>query len=257
MGIVNVTPDSFSDGGSFADAERAVAHALAMAKAGADIIDIGGESTRPGAAPVSAEEEICRVVPVIERLGRLTISVDTTKAVVAERALTAGARIVNDISALRFDARMADVVRDAGAGVVLMHMQGTPQTMQAEPHYTDVVAEVRDFLAERIAFAVSRGIKKSQIAIDLGIGFGKTVEHNLALLAHLETFASLGCPVLVGASRKSFIGKVLAPIRSEQERLAGSVAVAVWAVMHGARIVRVHDVAETVDAVRMVEAIQQ
>jgi dihydropteroate synthase len=255
MGILNVTPDSFSDGGAFADTERAVAHAQAMAAAGADIVDIGGESTRPGAAPVSAEEEIRRVVPVIEKLSGLTISVDTMKAAVAERALTAGARIVNDISALRFDARMTDVVREAGAGVVLMHMQGTPRTMQVEPRYDDVVAEVRAFLAERIAFAESRGIKKSQIAIDPGIGFGKTVEHNLTLLAHLEMFCELGCPVLVGASRKSFIGKLLT--REPQERLAGSVAVAVWAVTHGARIVRVHDVAETVDAVRMAEAIQQ
>ncbi len=255
MGVVNVTPDSFSDAGAFLDADRAVAHALAMAKAGADIIDVGGESTRPGAASVSEEEEIRRVVPVINRLRGVTVSVDTTKAVVAERALAAGARIVNDISALRFDTRMVDVARDAGAGVVLMHMRGTPQTMQAEPRYDDVVAEVRDFLAKRIEFAVSHGLKKSQIAIDPGIGFGKTVEQNLALLAHLDTFASLGCPVLVGASRKSFIGKLLG--REPQDRLAGSLAVATWAAAHGASIVRVHDVAETVDAVRMVEAIQK
>jgi len=254
MGILNVTPDSFSDGGAFADTERAVAHARAMAAAGADIIDIGGESTRPGAAAVNAEEEVRRVAPVIEQLGGLTISVDTTKAMVAERALAAGARIVNDISALRFDVRMADVVRDAGAGLVLMHMQGTPRTMQESPRYDNVVAEVLDFLADRIAFAESRGIKKTQIAIDPGIGFGKTVEHNVALLARVEAFCKLGCPVLVGASRKSFIGKLLG--REPQARLAGSVAVAVWAVTHGARIVRVHDVAETVDAVRMVEAIQ-
>jgi dihydropteroate synthase len=169
--------------------------------------------------------------------------------------LAAGARIVNDISALRFDARMADVVCETGAGVVLMHMQGAPQTMQAAPRYGDVVAEVREFLAERIAFAELRGIKKTQIAIDPGIGFGKTVEHNVALLAGLESFSELGCPVLVGASRKSFIGKLLG--REAHERLAGSVAVAVWAMTHGARIVRVHAVAETVDAVRMVEAIQQ
>ncbi len=258
MGILNVTPDSFSDGGAFADTERAVAHARAMVTAGADMIDIGGESTRPGAAPVSAEEELRRVVPVIEQIAShqspITISIDTTKAVVAERALAAGARIVNDVSALRFDARMADVVRDSGAGVVLMHMQGTPETMQTQPRYDDVVAEVRDFLAERIAFAESRGIKKSQIAVDPGIGFGKTVEHNLALLAGLEEFVALGCPVLVGASRKAFIGKVLG--REPGERLAGSVAVTAWSVARGARIVRVHDVAETVDAVRMVEAIQ-
>jgi dihydropteroate synthase len=169
--------------------------------------------------------------------------------------LAAGARIVNDISALRFDARMVEAVKAAGAGLVLMHMQGTPQTMQTEPHYEDVVIEVRSFLAERIAFAESRGLKKSQIAIDPGIGFGKTVEHNLALLKHLDEFVSLGCPVLVGASRKSFIGKLLN--REPQERLSGSLAVAAWAVARGARIVRAHDVAETVDVVRMVEAIQR
>ena len=254
MGILNVTPDSFSDGGAFTDLERAVTHARAMAAAGADIIDIGGESTRPGAVAVSAEEELRRVVPVIERLGGLTVSVDTRKAVVAERALAAGARIVNDVSALRFDARMVEIVRDSGAGVVLMHMQGTPETMQMEPRYDDVVAEVRDYLAERVAFAESSGIKKMQIAVDPGIGFGKTVEHNLALLSGLEEFVALGCPVLVGASRKAFIGKLLG--RESRERLAGSVAVAAWSVAQGARIVRVHDVAETVDAVRMVEAIQ-
>jgi dihydropteroate synthase len=258
MGILNVTPDSFSDGGAFADLRQAVAHAQKMAAAGADIIDIGGESTRPGAAAVSTEEELRRVVPVIEQIANhqspVTISVDTRKAAVAERAVAAGAQIVNDVSALRFDARMANVVRDSGAGVVLMHMQGTPETMQTEPRYDDVVAEVREFLAERITFAESRGIKKTQIAIDPGIGFGKTVEHNLALLAGLPEFVALGCPVLVGASRKAFIGRVLG--REPVERLAGSVAVAMWAVARGARIVRVHDAAETVDAVRMVEAIQ-
>jgi dihydropteroate synthase len=254
MGILNVTPDSFSDGGAFADVAQTVTYARTMAAAGADIIDVGGESTRPGAMAVSAEEELRRVVTVIERLGGLTISVDTRKAVVAERALAAGARIVNDVSALRFDARMTEIVRDSGAGVVLMHMQGTPETMQANPVYGDVVAEVRDFLAERIAFAESRGIKKTQIAIDPGIGFGKTVEHNLALLAGLDKLVALGCPVLVGASRKAFIGKLLN--REPRDRVAGSVAVAAWSVAHGARVVRVHDVAETVDAVRMVEAIR-
>jgi len=259
MGILNVTPDSFSDGGEFFEPERAVARARQIIAEGADILDIGGESSRPGAEPVSAEEELRRVTPVIEQIAcwrsPVTISIDTTKAAVAERALAAGARIVNDISALRFDERMAEVVREAGAGVVLMHMQGTPRTMQIEPRYRDVVAEVRNFLAERIAFAESRGIKKSQIAIDPGIGFGKTVEHNVMLLARLRAFCELGCPVLVGASRKSFIGKWLG--REPKDRLAGSLAVAAWAVMSGARIVRVHDVAETVDAVRMIEAIQQ
>jgi dihydropteroate synthase len=201
MGVLNVTPDSFSDGGRFFDVDRAVERARDMAQAGADIIDVGGESTRPGAAPVSVEEELRRVVPVIERLQDLVVSVDTTKAAVAERALASGARIVNDISALRFDPRLIDVVRDAGAGAVLMHMQGTPQTMQASPQYDDVVADVRSFLAERITFAESHGLKKTQIAVDPGIGFGKTVVHNLQLLARLGEFGSLGCALLVGTSR--------------------------------------------------------
>ena len=226
-----------------------------MAQAGADIIDIGGESTRPGAAAVSVEDEVRRVLPVIERVPNLVVSVDTTKAGVADRALAAGARIVNDISALRFDEQMVDVVRDHGAGVVLMHMQGTPQTMQQNPTYRDVVGEIREFLAERIAFAESRGVKKTQIAVDPGIGFGKTVEQNLQLLARLESLRALGCPIVVGASRKSFIGQTLG--RGPLERLAGSLGAAAWAVQHGANVVRVHDVPETVDAVRMMEAISR
>ena len=268
MGVLNVTPDSFSDGGKFFDTDRAIAHGQALAQAGADIIDIGGESTRPGAVPVSADEELRRVVPVIEALlsgapsGRALplVSIDTTKAVVAERALAAGARIVNDISALRFDARMVDVVRDVGAGLVLMHMLETPATMQEAPRYDDVVAEVRAFLAERIAFAESHGVKKSQIAVDPGIGFGKTVVHNLQLLAKLEEFRTLGCPILIGTSRKAFIGKLLAPPgagqgREPQERIWGTAATVAWAVAHGANIVRVHDIAEMIDVVRMVEAL--
>jgi dihydropteroate synthase len=262
MGVLNVTPDSFSDGGNFLDANAAVAHARNMARAGAEIIDIGGESTRPGATPVSPEEELRRVIPVVERLRDLVVSVDTTKSLVAEKALAAGARIVNDISALRFDSRMVGVVRDAGAGVVLMHMQGTPQTMQQRPRYDDVVAEVRLFLTERIAVAVSQGLKKSQIAVDPGIGFGKTVEHNLQLLAHLGEFGSLGCPVVIGTSRKSFLSKVLAATGARgagaaDARLWGTAATVAWAVAQGARVVRVHDVAEMSDVVRMVEAIQQ
>ena len=262
MGVLNVTPDSFSDGGKFLDVQRAAAHARKMADAGADIIDVGGESTRPGAASVSEEEELQRVLPVVEHLGDLLVSVDTTKAGVAAKALAAGARIVNDISALRFDPRMVDVVRDAGAGLVLMHMQGTPQTMQEAPHYDDVVAEVRSFLAERIVFAESRGLKKTQIAVDPGIGFGKTMEHNLQLLARLDEIGSLGCPLLVGTSRKSFIGRVLArpgavPGCDADERLWGTAATVAWAVVQGARVVRVHDVAEMSDVVRMVETIRQ
>jgi len=276
MGVLNVTPDSFSDGGKFFDLERAVAHGRALAQAGADIIDIGGESTQPGAEPVSAKEELQRVLPVIKQLVKppttstpkafgasspLTISIDTTKAVVAEQAVAAGARIVNDISALRFDARMADVVRDTGAGVVLMHMQGTPATMQVAPRYDDVVAEVRTFLAEQIVFAESHGIKKSQIAVDPGIGFGKTVKHNLQLLAQLEEFKVLRCPILVGTSRKAFIGKLLASFRAgpgcePKERLWGTAATVAWAVAHGVNIVRVHDVAEMADVVRIAEALR-
>jgi dihydropteroate synthase len=255
MGVLNVTPDSFSDGGKFTDIEHAADHAREMAESGADIIDVGGESTRPGAMPVGAEEELRRVIPVIERLQALLVSIDTTKATVAERALAAGARIVNDISALRFDERMVDVVRDAGAGVVLMHMKGTPQTMQQEAQYAQVVTEVLGFLRARVAFAIDRGIARGQIAVDPGIGFGKTVEHNLRLLAHLDEFRSLGCPVLVGASRKSFIGNVLE--REKEDRLYGSLAVAAWATVHGANVVRVHNVSETVEVVRMIEAMKQ
>jgi dihydropteroate synthase len=262
MGVLNVTPDSFSDGGKFLDVDRAVAHAREMAQAGADIIDVGGESSRPGAVPISADEELRRVLPVVERLRDLVISVDTTKAIVAEKALAAGARIVNDISALRFDPQMVDVVRDAGAGVVLMHMQGTPQMMQQKPRYNDVVMEVGSFLTEKIAFAEARGLKKTQIAVDPGIGFGKTIEDNLRLLAHLDEFSSLGCPLLAGTSRKSFIGRVLAQLgdgteRKADGRLWGTAATIAWAVAHGARILRVHDVAEMSDVIRMVEAIQQ
>jgi len=256
MGVLNVTPDSFSDGGKFFDVERAVAHAQEMAAAGADIIDVGGESSRPGAAPVSEDEELRRVIPVIERLRDLTVSIDTTKAVVADRALGAGARIVNDISALRFDERMVDVVHDSRAGLVLMHMKGTPRTMQQEAQYAEVVTDVLGFLRARVAFAVDRGIGREQIAVDPGLGFGKTVEHNLKLLAHLDEFRALGCPVLVGASRKSFIGKVLQRNKGE-DRLFGSVAVAAWAVARGANVIRVHDVVETVTVVRIIEAVTQ
>jgi len=263
MGILNVTPDSFSDGGQYLEAATAVDRGRQMASAGADIIDIGGESTRPGSMPVSAEEELQRVLPVIERLAKELegepappiLSIDTTKAVVAERALAAGARIVNDISALRQDPAMRSVVRDFGAGVVLMHMQGTPATMQQNPQYPDVVREVWEFLAERIEFALADGVKKSQIAVDPGLGFGKTVEHNRQLLAGLEQFATLSCPILVGASRKSFLGQWLN--RPTADRGPGSLAAAAWAVAHGAQIVRAHDVAATVDVVRLIAAVQQ
>jgi dihydropteroate synthase len=254
MGILNVTPDSFSDGGRYADLPAAVARAEALLAAGADIIDVGGESTRPGSMPVSADEECRRVLPVIERIAGL-VSVDTTKAVVAERALAAGARIVNDVSALRFDPRMVAVVREAGAGLVLMHMAGTPATMQQRPRYTDVVSEVRGFLAERVAFAEREGVGREQIAVDPGIGFGKTVEHNVALLARVGELRPPGCALLVGASRKSFLGKLLG--REVDQRLAGSLAAAAWALMQGVNVVRVHDVAETADVVRWLQLMRE
>jgi dihydropteroate synthase len=259
MGILNVTPDSFSDGGKFLDPQAAVAHALAMSEAGADIIDIGGESSRPGSAPVPLDEELRRVVPVVEQLAhyalRITpsplLSVDTTKSEVARRALEAGAHIINDISAGRFDAAMLPFASRAGAGVVLMHMQGTPQTMQQAPHYDDVAGEVAAFLRERIAVARAAGIGLEQIAVDPGIGFGKTVEHNVELLARLNALCGLDRPLLIGVSRKSFLGAKVT------DRLPGSLAAAIWAVQHGANIVRVHDVAETVAALRVIDELRR
>jgi len=245
MGILNVTPDSFSDGGRFLSPDAAVERALAMEKEGADIIDVGGESSRPGAEPVPVEEELRRVLPVLERLRgklRIPISIDTTKAEVAEAALRAGASIVNDISALRFDPAMAPLVAKFGAGLVLMHMLGTPKTMQQAPHYEDVVTEVRDFLAERAQYAQSQGIPREAIAVDPGIGFGKTVEHNLELLRRLPELVELGFPVLVGPSRKSFIGAILG--LGVEERLEGTLAACAVAVVRGANILRVHDVKE-------------
>jgi dihydropteroate synthase len=248
MGIVNVTPDSFSDGGRFARSEAAVAHAGSLLEAGADILDVGGESTRPGAEPVSADEELGRIMPVIEALAGsgAVLSVDTMKAAVARRAVAAGAHIVNDVSALTADRDMAGVVRDTGAGVVLMHMQGAPRTMQAAPRYDDVVGEVSSFLQARLRDLEQAGIPRDAMAVDPGIGFGKTAEHNLALLAGLRTLARLGRPVVVGCSRKRFLGEVTG--RAVGERLAGSLAAAAVAVFLGAHVVRVHDVAESRDA---------
>jgi dihydropteroate synthase len=257
MGILNVTPDSFYDGGRRAHADKAVSDALAMVEAGADIIDIGGESTRPGASPVSLDDELGRVLPVIRGLRRVTnlpISIDTYKAEVAKAALAEGADIVNDISALGFDPDMVDLVAAQDVPVVLMHMKGTPRTMQLEAHYSNVVAEVRDFLAGRVAFAVERGVKREKIIIDPGIGFGKTLEHNLALLRGLSVLASLGQPLLFGASRKAFIGKILNAV--PDERLEGSLAAAVAAVLAGAHMIRAHDVKETRRAVRVADAIR-
>lgn len=250
MGVVNTTPDSFSDGGQFLDADRAVAQALRLAAEGADIIDIGGESTRPGAEPVAEEEEIRRVIPVIERLARasdVAISIDTVKARVAQLALQAGAKIVNDISALQADEEMAATVAQAGAGVILMHRRGTPQTMQANTNYDDLVAEVREALAQAIARAEDAGCDPRRIMIDPGIGFGKSLEGNLDLICSIKTFASLGKPVLIGASRKSFVGRITGA--EAPDRLGGSLAAAVAAVLNGAAAVRAHDVKETRQAV--------
>ena len=256
MGIVNVTPDSFSDGGRFVDPAIAVAHGLELARQGADILDIGGESSRPGAEPITIEDELARVVPVIRGLAQATtlpLSVDTTKAIVAEAALEAGAHIVNDISALG-DPQMAAVLRRHRAGVVLMHMQGTPQTMQIQPHYADVVAEVVAFLQARLRGAVELGIAESAIVLDPGIGFGKSSQHNIRLLADLADLGKLGRPVLLGVSRKGFLGRLLD--RPVEDRLAASLAAACHALTLGsAQILRVHDVAQTRDAVRVIAAL--
>jgi dihydropteroate synthase len=255
MGIVNITPDSFSDAGQFASTAKAVAHARFMAEAGAALIDIGGESTRPGAEPVDAGTEIKRVLPVIRALadwgkeGPL-LSIDTAKAEVAEAALQAGAHVVNDVTALG-DPDMAAVVGRHRAGLVLMHMQGTPRTMQENPRYCDVVREVGDFLAARIAVAAKAGIPAARIVVDPGIGFGKTIDHNLALLRGLPALrARTGRPLLVGASRKRFIGELTGRL-DPAERLGGSLAVLAWAVLHGVEVIRVHDAKESCDAARM------
>lgn len=252
MGVVNVTPDSFSDGGRYLDPAAAVAHGIALAGEGADILDIGGESSRPGAEPVSPEEERRRVIPVVAELARSTsclLSVDTTKASVAEAAVEAGAHIVNDITALAGDPRMRDVVRATGAGAVLMHMQGTPRTMQDAPRYDDVVAEVRRCLADRVEQVCAGGVSREALVVDPGIGFGKTPAHNVALLARLDELASLRRPVLVGVSRKSFLGHLTG--RPVGERLVPSLGALAYAVLRGAHIVRVHDVKESCDVARL------
>ncbi|MGE5636218.1 MAG: dihydropteroate synthase, partial [Nocardioidaceae bacterium] len=250
MGVVNVTPDSFSDGGRFLDPAAAVEHGLRLAAEGAAILDVGGESTRPGAEPVSEEEELSRTVPVVERLAQLgpaRVSVDTRKLEVARAALAAGARVVNDVSAFRAEPELAGLVASAGAHCCLMHMLGQPDTMQRDPRYDDVVAEVRAFLEERLAFAVGEGVPEERVWLDPGIGFGKTVEHNLELLRRLDEIAAIGRPVVVGTSRKSFLGR-LAGGRSEQERLPGTIATNVIALERGASIFRVHDVGPVRDA---------
>jgi dihydropteroate synthase len=256
MGIVNVTPDSFSDGGHYLNVEAAVAHAVRLADEGADILDIGGESTRPGAVPVPLDEELRRLVPVIERVARETpvpISVDTSKAEVARQALEAGAVIVNDVSGLTFDPEMPAVCRDRGAGVICMHMRGTPQTMQDDPRYGDAVTEIRDYLAARLEALEAAGIPRERIALDPGIGFGKTARHNLEILASVRRFQELGRPVLIGHSRKRFLKKVLG--REVEERLYGTLGVSVALAMQGVDLLRVHDVQATRDVLLAWKAI--
>jgi dihydropteroate synthase len=256
MGIVNVTPDSFSDGGRYLAAEAAVAHGLELEAQGAVILDIGGESTRPGAEPVGAEVELARVLPVIEGLinagARAEISIDTSKAVVAAAALGAGATMVNDVSALRGDPKMAAVLAGNDAACCLMHMLGEPRTMQLNPHYDDVVAEVRAFLEERLEFAVAAGVDEERILLDPGIGFGKTAEHNLELLARLDELVAIGRPVLIGTSRKSFLGRLTG--RAVDEREAATIATNVLAYERGAQVFRVHDVAPVHDALTVTAA---
>jgi dihydropteroate synthase len=257
MGIVNVTPDSFSDGGQFLEAKAAVTHALELVEQGAEIIDVGGESTRPGAAPVSEAEELRRVMPVIEELAGRTkaiLSIDTMKPEVARAALRAGASIVNDVAANRTDPAMWRVVAEARAGYVCVHMLGTPQSMQANPAYGNVAREVRNFFVERTERLSDCGVSWEQIILDPGIGFGKTPEHNLELLAALRSFASLERPLLLGVSRKSFLGKTLGPTEPSG-RLPAALACACLAVESGVQIIRAHDVRETLQAVRMTEAI--
>ena len=256
LGIVNVTPDSFSDGGRHAGTDAAIRHAMKLAEDGADILDIGGESTRPGATPVSESEELARVLPVVEGLGRLTkvpLSIDTMKASVAKACLDAGAAIINDVSGFQHDPAMVDVARDAGAGAIVMHMQGTPQTMQLNPHYDDVVREVKGFFAERLASLAATGIPAGRVAFDPGIGFGKTQDHNMRLMARLKDL-DVGRPICLGVSRKGTLGIVTG--RERHERDPATLAISCFAMAQGsAQILRVHDVRGTADAVKLWEAL--
>lgn len=265
MGILNVTPDSFSDGGEFFTQEDAVAQGLRLEEAGADILDIGGESTRPFSEPVSAEEEIRRVCPVIESLAKrlsIPISIDTTKAAVARSALDAGASIVNDIGALRFDPDMAPLAAERNVPVILMHMLGTPKTMQVDPHYVDVVADIRSFLEDAVKRAMQAGIRRDRIVVDPGIGFGKTLLHNLTLIRRLGEFDSLDCPILMGPSRKSFIRNILRqhlPGATDPDReriIHGTMGAVAACILNGAHILRIHDVARIKPLVEVIDAIQ-
>ena len=258
MGILNVTPDSFSDGGRYLDVDHAIAYAHQMVEDGADIIDIGGESSRPGALPVSIDEELARVLPVIEDLANRTatlISIDTYKSAVARRALQAGAHIVNDITALG-DVEMARVVAEMDAGLILMHMKGVPRTMQRSPVYHDLIDEVQTFLRQRVDKAQAEGVCPDQIMIDPGIGFGKTAEHNIEILRRLDAFRSLDKPILIGTSRKSFIGRLL-NLPNPDDRLEGTAATVAWAIAHGVDVVRVHDVKAMCQVAQMTDAIHR
>ena len=256
MGIVNVTPDSFSDGGVNFRPEDAIASARRMVEEGAAIVDVGGESTRPGAEPVTADEELGRVLPVLERLtGEVPVSIDTAKAEVARRAIDLGAELVNDVTALRGDPEMVEVVAGTGSYVCLMHMLGEPRTMQADPRYEDVVSDVKAFLEERLRFAVAAGIAEDRVCLDPGIGFGKTVEHNFELIRRLDELVALGRPIVVGFSRKSSLGKILGDPEAKTGPLSASIAAAVTAYERGATILRVHDVKEHVEALTAAQAV--
>ncbi|HEU5489445.1 MAG TPA: dihydropteroate synthase, partial [Gaiellaceae bacterium] len=257
MGVVNVTPDSFSDGGLYVESSAAVEHARRLLAEGAALVDVGGESTRPGAAPVSADEELARVLPVLEGLAGLPISIDTSKALVAGAALGRGAQLVNDVTALRGDPAMVEVIADADAYVCLMHMQGSPRTMQVAPSYDDVVGDVFAFLEERVAFAVEHGVREDRICVDPGIGFGKTPDQNLELLRCLDELKALGRPVLVGVSRKSTLEKVVGDAGATRAGVAASVAAAVAAFDRGATMIRAHDVGETVEALAVAAAVER
>jgi dihydropteroate synthase len=257
MGVLNVTPDSFSDGGLFVDPAEALGHGKRLLAEGATVVDVGGESTRPRAMPVSSDEELARVEPVLEGLRGLPVSIDTSKAAVAERALALGVELVNDVTALRGDPDLAGVVAAGDAFVCLMHMQGEPRTMQDAPRYDDVVSDVLAFLEERVAFAVENGIAEERIAVDPGIGFGKTADQNLELLRRLEELGALGRPVLVGVSRKSTLGKVLGDPTATTGSVAASIGAAVAAFERGASMIRAHDVRETVDALQVAAAVER
>jgi dihydropteroate synthase len=258
MGVLNVTPDSFSDGGSFLAAEAAIAHGRRLIDEGAAILDVGGESTRPGADPVDAREEIARVLPVIEglagELGSAQLSIDTSKLAVAEAAVRAGATLVNDVSAFRVDPQLAGLVADSGVDCCLMHMLGSPRTMQTDPRYEDVVDEVKAFLAERLEFAVGEGVAEERVLLDPGIGFGKTIEHNLELLRRLEELLDLGRPIVIGTSRKGFLGALAVGEPTPEQRLPGTLATNVLAYERGASVFRVHDVAPLRDALAVTAA---